>query len=184
MGTSTPTVIPAGTWVVDQAHSRVEFQVKYMGVAIVRGTFRAFEGTLEIGDGFRSTRMIGAVDVASVDTNEPKRDAHLRSSDFFDAELNPQIVFESTSIAQLDDEELRITGDLTMHGVTREITLHADVQGIETDPSGNERVGLEISGQLNRDDYGMRFNQALGSGNVLVSDKVKLVLDVSAIRQP
>ena len=119
----------------------------------------------------------------SVDTNEPQRDDHLRSPDFFDAARFPEISFESTSIEALDDEEFRITGELTIHGETNEIVLHADVQGTDVDPWGNERVGLEVSGQLSRGDYGMKFNQALGSGNMLVADKVKLALDISAVKQ-
>jgi polyisoprenoid-binding protein YceI len=175
------TAVPTGTWTVDPAHSTVEFQVKHMGIATVRGHFGTFAGKLDIsGEGATAT---GTVDVASVDTNEPQRDAHLRSPDFFDAESYPQITFESTAIEALDDEEFRITGNLTMHGITKEITLHAEVQGTDIDPWGNERVGLEVTGQLNRGDWDMKFNQALGSGNMLVSDKVKISLDISAIKQ-
>jgi polyisoprenoid-binding protein YceI len=181
MSAITTTSVPTGVWTVDPAHSRVEFQVKHMGIATVRGNFGSFEGRLEIGDGY--ARASGTIETASIDTNEPQRDGHLRSPDFFDAETNPQITFVSTAITPLDDEELRITGDLTMHGITREITLHADVQGTDIDPWGNERVGLEVTGQLNRSDWDMKFNQALGSGNMLVSDKVKLALDISAIKQ-
>ena len=130
-----------------------------------------------------TAKAYGTVKAESVDTNEPQRDDHLRSADFFDAAQFPEISFESTSIEALDDEEFRITGKLTMHGVTNEIVLHADVQGTDIDPWGNERVGLEITGQLSRGDYGMKFNQALGSGNMLVADKVKLALDISAVRQ-
>jgi polyisoprenoid-binding protein YceI len=177
----TETLIPTGTWTVDPAHSRVEFAVKHMGIATVRGNFGTFEGKLEIGA--EGAHASGAVETASINTDEPQRDAHLRSPDFFDAETNPQITFVSKSITPLDDEEFRITGDLTMHGITREITLHAEVQGTDIDPWGNERVGLEITGQLSRGDWDMKFNQALGSGNMLVSDKVKLALDISAVKQ-
>jgi polyisoprenoid-binding protein YceI len=174
------TAVPTGTWTVDPAHSSVEFQVKHMGIATVRGKFGTFEGKLEISDG--NAKAAGVVDVNSIDTGEDQRDAHLRSPDFFDAESNPQITFTSKTVEALDDEEFRITGDLTMHGITREITLHADFQGTDTDPWGNERVGLEVTGQLNRSDWDMKFNQALGSGNMLVSDKVKISLDISAVK--
>jgi polyisoprenoid-binding protein YceI len=177
----TQTTVPTGTWTVDPAHSSVEFAVKHMGIATVRGSFGTFEGALEIGED--GVSAYGSVETASIATGEPQRDAHLRSPDFFDAEANPRISFRSTEIVALDDEEFRITGELTMHGVTREITLHADVQGTDVDPWGNERVGLEVTGQLNRSDWDMKFNQALGSGNMLVSDKVKLALDISAIKQ-
>ena len=179
--TDTATLIPTGTWTVDPAHSRVEFAVKHMGIATVRGNFATFEGKLEIGaDG---ARVSGTAETASINTDEPQRDAHLRSPDFFDAEVNPQISFASTEITAVDDETYRISGDLTMHGITRPVTLHAEIQGFDIDPWGNERVGLEVSGQINRSDWDMKFNQALGSGNMLVSDKVKLALDISAIKQ-
>jgi polyisoprenoid-binding protein YceI len=181
--TAAPALIPTGTWTIDPAHSGVEFQVKHMGIATVRGKFTEFEGTLEIGDGPAAAKAYGTVKVASIDTNEAQRDEHLRSADFFDAATHPELRFESTRIEALDDEAYRITGELTLHGVTKEIVLHADVQGTDVDPWGNDRVGLEVTGELSRGEYGMKFNQALGSGNMLVADKVKLSLDISAIRQ-
>jgi polyisoprenoid-binding protein YceI len=180
---SRSTTIPTGTWNVDPAHSKVGFGVKHMGIATVRGEFTDFAGTLEIGDHLSGAKVYGTVKTESVDTNEPQRDEHLRSPDFYDAAQFPELRFESTSIEALDDEEFRITGRLTIHGVTNEIVLHAEVQGTDVDPWGNERVGLEVTGQLSRADYGMKFNQALGSGNVLVGDKVKLALDISAVKQ-
>jgi polyisoprenoid-binding protein YceI len=181
--TATKTAIPTGTWAVDPAHSSVGFQVKHLGIATVRGHFAEFGGTLEIGEDPSSIRAYGTVEAASVNTSDDGRDTHLRSADFFGAEQHPQISFESKAITAVDDETYEITGDLTLHGVTRELTLRAEVTGTEQDPWGNERVGLEVTGQLNRGDYDMTFNQALGSGNVLVSDKVKLNLDISAIKQ-
>ncbi len=183
MSTTTSTLIPTGTWSVDPAHSKVGFAVKHMGIANVRGEFTDFEGSLEIGEDLSAAKVYGTVKTESVDTNEPQRDDHLRSPDFFDAAQFPELRFESTSIEALDDEEFRITGELTIHGVTNEIVLHADVQGTDVDPWGNERVGLEVTGQLSRGDYDMKFNQALGSGNMLVADKVKLALDISAVKQ-
>jgi polyisoprenoid-binding protein YceI len=181
--TSTPTLIPAGTWTIDPVHSKVGFAVKHMGIATVRGEFTEFQGTLEIGEDLSSAKVYGTVKTESVNTNEPQRDDHLRSPDFFDAAQFPELRFESTSIEGLDEEEFRITGRLTIHGVTNDIVLHADVEGTDVDPWGNERVGLEVTGQLSRGDYEMKFNQALGSGNMLVSDKVNLALDISAVKQ-
>jgi polyisoprenoid-binding protein YceI len=183
MTTATTTLIPAGTWAVDPKHSTVEFQVKHMGIANVKGKFNEFAGTLEIGDDLATAKASGTVKVASVDTNEEQRDAHLRSADFFDAETYPELSFAATAIEPVDEETFRIAGDLTLHGITRPITLEAVVQGTDRDPWGNDRVGLEVVGQLKRSDYDMKFNQALGSGNMLVGDKVKLVLDISAIKQ-
>jgi polyisoprenoid-binding protein YceI len=181
--TAVRTAVPTGTWAVDPAHSRVEFQVKHLGIATVRGHFAEFGGTLEIGEDPASAKAYGTVEVDSVNTNDAGRDTHLRSADFFHVDEHAQISFASTSITPVDDETFEIVGDLTLRGVTREVTLRAEVTGTEQDPWGNERVGLEVIGQIDRGDYGMTFNQALGSGNVLVSDKVKLHLDISAVKQ-
>jgi polyisoprenoid-binding protein YceI len=180
---ATATVVPTGTWTVDPAHSKVGFAVKHMGIATVRGEFTDFEGALEIGEDLSTARAYGKVKAASVDTSEAQRDDHLRSPDFFDAGSYPELAFESTSIVPLDDETFRITGNLTLHGVTQELVLEAVFEGTDVDPWGNERVALEVVGKLSRGDYGMKFNQALGSGNMLVSDKVTLALDISAVKQ-
>jgi polyisoprenoid-binding protein YceI len=183
MTTSTATAVPAGTYSIDPVHSRVGFAVRHLGIATVRGHFGSFEGSFEIGDELDSTKVYGSVEAASVDTQEQQRDDHLRSADFFDVERFPRIEFESKEIRPLGEDSFEIVGDLTMHGVTREISLSAEILGTESDPWGNERVGVEARGELNRKDYGMTFNQVLGSGNVLVSDKVKLVLEASVVKQ-
>jgi polyisoprenoid-binding protein YceI len=180
---ATTAVVPTGTWTVDQAHSKVGFAVKHMGIATVRGEFTEFAGTLEIAGDLSSAKANGTVKAASVYTNEPQRDAHLRSPDFFDAETHPALSFESTRIEAIDEETFRIIGNLTLHGRTNELVLTAEINGVDVDPYGNEKVGLQITGQLSRADYGMKFNQALGSGNMLVADKIKLTLDISAAKQ-
>jgi polyisoprenoid-binding protein YceI len=180
MATAT-TAVPTGTWNVDPSHSKVGFAVKHLGIATVRGEFSKFEGKLDVAEDGTVTAS-GTVETASVNTNEDARDEHLRSADFFDAEANPQITFTSTEIKAVDDETFEITGDLSIHGVTNSVTLKAEVSDTEQDPWGNTRVGLEVTGSLSRGDYGMKFNQALGSGNVMVSDKVKLALDISAVK--
>lgn len=177
------TRIPTGTWVVDPAHSYVGFAVKHLGISTVRGEFKEFEGTLEIGEDVSAWKAYGTVRVASVDTAETDRDGHLRSPDFFDAAQFPEIAFESMNIEALDDDEFRVTGRLTIHGITNEIVLHAEVGGTELDPWGDERVGLEVTGHLSRADYGMKLQQALGSGNLVVGDRVTLALDLSARKQ-
>lgn len=183
MSTASPTLVPTGTWTVDTAHSKIGFSVKHMGISTVRGEFTEFEGSLEIAENPADTKVRGTVRTASVDTNEDGRDEHLRSPDFFEVETHPELSFESTSIEAIDDETYRITGDLTMRGITNQLVLTAEVNGIEPGMDGGERVGLEVTGQLSRGDYGMKFNQALGSGNMLVSDKVKLVLDIAATKK-
>jgi polyisoprenoid-binding protein YceI len=183
ISTSKTTIVPAGTWSVDPIHSTVGFSVKHLGIATVRGKFEDFAGTLEIGEGDETARAYGTVQGVSINTGDSGRDDHLRSADFFGVEQNPELRFESTAIEHVDDETFEITGDLTMNGVTKQIKLTAEVQGEETDPWGNERVALEVTGQLNRGDWDMTFNQALGSGNLLVGEKVKLQLDIAAIKQ-
>jgi polyisoprenoid-binding protein YceI len=180
---ATATLIPTGTWTIDPAHSAVGFSVKHLGIATVRGRFEEFEGALEIGDDLTQARAYGTAQVSSINTDESARDEHLRSADFFGAESNPELRFESTAIRPLDEDTFEIEGDLTMNGVTNRVTLTADFQGTETDPWGNERVGIEVMGQVKRGDWNMTFNQALGSGNLLVGEKVTLALDISAVKQ-
>jgi polyisoprenoid-binding protein YceI len=183
MATRTSALVPTGTWTVDPSHSSVEFSVKHMGIATVRGKFREFEGTVVIGEDLASSKATGSVKVASIDTGEADRDTHLRSADFFDANNYPEITFESTRVEPIDDESSRVFGNLTMHGVTHEVKLEVVFQGADTDPWGNERVGLEAVGVIKRSDFDMKFNQALGSGNMLVGDKVTMSMDISAVKQ-
>jgi polyisoprenoid-binding protein YceI len=181
---STTTVTPAlaeGTWTVDPSHSSVEFQVKHMGIATVKGFFSEFEGKLEVADD-GAVRAVGAVKAASVNTRNPQRDEHLRSLDFFDVESHPELRFESTAVEELDEGRYRIAGDLTIRGVTRPVEFDAVSAGIEQDPWGNTRVGLEAVGEIVREDFGLTWNQALESGGVLVGRKVKILLDLSAVK--
>jgi polyisoprenoid-binding protein YceI len=177
------TPIPTGTWNVDPIHSQVGFSVKHMGVATVRGTFGEYEGTAEAGADLEHTKIYGKVKTASVNTAFPQRDDHLRSPDFFDSEQFPDITFESTKIEEIDEDTFRVIGNLSMHGVTKEIAFEAIVDGTDIDPQGNERLGVELLGQISRGDFEMKFDAALGSGNAVVSDKVKLALDISAVKQ-
>ena len=179
---TTATKIPTGTWTADPAHSRIGFSVKHLGIATVHGSFGEFEGQIVLDGDLADAKITGSAKVTSINTAQPDRDAHLQSADFFDAENHPELTFESTSVHAVDDETFEVTGDLTMHGVTKPVTLKAELQGSETDPWGNERIGFEITGQLKRSDWDMKFNQALGSGNLAVSDKVKLSLDISAVK--
>jgi polyisoprenoid-binding protein YceI len=180
--TTTPaTTIGTGTWTVDPSHSSVEFQVKHLGIATVKGFFSEFEGRLEVSaDG--TIGAGGSVEAASINTRSAQRDEHLRSPDFFHVEKHPEISFRSKSFEQLDGERYRIVGDLTIRGVTREIELDAVSQGVEQDPWGNTRVGVEVAGEIDREAFGLTWNQALESGGVLVGKRVKLLLDLSAVK--
>ena len=173
----------AGTWQIDPVHSTVGFQVKHLGIANVRGEFRDFEGVLELDENGTGT-VKGAVNVATVDTRNDARDQHLRSADFFEAETYPEISFTSTDLGGLGNGEFAVTGDLTLHGVTRPVTLKGEVEGHEeSGMEGEERVGLSATGKISRKDFDIKFDAALGSGNKVVSDEVKLLLDVSAVKQ-
>jgi polyisoprenoid-binding protein YceI len=179
MSIATRTQLPTGTWHVDPVHSRIEFAVKHLGIATVRGNFREFEGTLDLEEG----RAYGTVKTASLDTNEARRDAHLRSPDFFDVLEHPELRFESTDIRPLGEDTYEIEGDLMICGVTNPVVLRAEYQGSETDQFGSERIALEVTGRIDRSNWGMTFNQMLGSGNVVVGERVKLQLDISAVKQ-
>ncbi len=178
--TATP-VLTTGTWNVDPSHSSVEFQVKHMGLATVKGFFGEFAGSVEVAEDGTVTAT-GSVEAASLNTRSAQRDEHLRSADFFDVENYPQLGFQSKSVEQLDEETYKIVGDLTIRGTTKEIELRAVVTGTDLDPWGNTRVGLEAATQIDRTEYGLTWNQALESGGVLVGKKVKILLDVSAVK--
>jgi polyisoprenoid-binding protein YceI len=173
--------VPTGTWIVDASHSSVEFKVKHMMVSTVRGRFGEFEGTIEAATDYKDSTVRGSIQAASIDTNEPKRDEHLRSADFFDVENHPTITFESTSIEHAVRGDYRVTGDLTMHGETHPVTLDVTLHGVTRDAQGQDRVGLEARGTLNRSDFGLRWQQALETGGVLVGDEVRISADIAAV---
>lgn len=173
-----------GEYTVDPAHSSIGFTVRHAMVTNVRGTFVEHEGSLSL-DGSNPAASSASIDVsiASIDTGMTDRDGHLRSADFFDAEAFPKMSFRSTSAEQLDAETYRITGDLTIKDVTRPLSIDLEFHGSATDVYGNERVGFEGSANILRSDWGLTWNAALETGGVMVSDKVKLTFDISAIKQ-
>jgi len=173
--------VPTGTWSVDQAHSSVEFRVKHMMISTVRGRFREFEGTIEAAVDYHQSKARGTVEAASIDTNEARRDDHLRSADFFDVEHHPLITFESTTIEHVEKGNYRVDGELTMHGETRPVEFEVTVHGVTQDPQGQSRVGLEIRGTLSRGAFGLRWQQALETGGVVVGDEVRVSADISAV---
>ena len=174
--------VPAGTWKVDPAHSSVGFEVKHMMISTVRGHFSSFDGRLEADEDITRSRAYGYADAASINTGDSKRDEHLRSPDFFDAERYPRMTFESTRIQWVEGGTYRVWGDLTIKDVTREVTLDATVHGAGEDPWGNERVGVSVQGTINRTDFGLKWQQPLARGGMLVGEEVKILLDVSAVR--
>jgi polyisoprenoid-binding protein YceI len=179
---TTDTLIPAGRWEVDPAHSTVEFRVRHAGLARVRGTFEEFEGTLDAGsDGTLTAR--GSVTAASLGTRVAARDEHLRSADFLDVGRHPRLTFTSTAIEAGAGGSLTVRGELTIRGVTREIELTGELLGTGHDDEGAERVGLELSGRLDRRDFGLTWNAAVEGGGLLVGHRVDLALEVSAVRR-
>lgn len=186
--TATIAVDPAlaaltGSYTIDPAHSSIGFQVRHAMVTNVRGSFGEHEGTLQL-DGSDPSRSSASIDVriASVDTGIADRDGHLVSGDFFDAEKFPLMTFRSTQAEQLGGDTYRVTGDLTIKDVTRPLSIDLEFHGSATDVYGNERVGFEGSADILRSDWGLTWNAALETGGVMVSDKVKLTFDISAIK--
>jgi polyisoprenoid-binding protein YceI len=174
--------VPTGTWRVDPDHSSIEFEIKHMMIATVRGRFREFEGTIVAAEDIADSRAFGVVKTASIDTNQPDRDAHLRSPDFFDVERYPEIRFESTRIEPLGGPRFRTVGNLTIKDATREVELEVTVEGAQRDPWGNDRVGLRARGAIDRKDFGLRWQQALETGGFLLGDEVKILIEISAVR--
>ena len=173
--------VPTGTWTVDRSHSSVEFRVKHMMISTVRGHFGEFDGTIVAAPAYHDSKVRGTIQAASIDTNEPNRDEHLRSADFFDVEHHPTIDFESTRIEHAGRGDYRVTGDLTMHGETHPVTLDVTVHGVTRDTQGFDRVGLEARGTISRSEFGLRWQQALETGGVLVGDEIRISADVSAV---
>ncbi|GHE07722.1 YceI family protein [Klenkia taihuensis] len=174
----------SGDYAVDAAHTRIGFRARHAMVTTVRGTFGEFEGTahLDVANPAAS-RVELRIDAGSLDTGQPDRDAHLRSADFLDVEQFPEITFVSTAVEQVDDDEYTVTGDVTIKGQTREVSIDFTLTGSALDPFGNTRVGFEGALALKRSQWGLVWNAALETGGVLVSDKVQLEFDVSVIKQ-
>jgi len=180
---STSTETPSGTYTIDPAHSRIGFVARHAMVTKVRGSFNEFTGSGYFDvDKPENSHVELTVEAASIDTRNADRDGHLRSNDFFDMETYPQITFASTAVETVDDATFRVTGDLTIKGVTKPVTVDFDYAGTAVDPFGNHRLGLEGSVVVNRKDWGISWNAPLEAGGVLVSEKVTLEFEVSAIK--
>ncbi len=184
MTTSTLPATLTGTYTIDPAHSRIGFVARHAMVTKVRGSFNEFEGTGWFdADDPADSRVQLTIKAASIDTRNADRDAHLRTNDFFDMETYPEIRFVSTAVERVDETTYRVSGDLTIKGVTRPVTIDFEYTGSAVDPFGNQRVGLEGTTTVNRRDWGISWNAALDAGGVLVGEKVVLEFEVSAIRQ-
>jgi polyisoprenoid-binding protein YceI len=172
-----------GTYTLDASHTRIGFSARHAMVTKVRGAFNEFEGTAQLPTPDPSTWSVQVtIQVHSIDTRNEQRDGHLRSNDFLSMDEYPTITFTSTNVEQVADDTFRVTGDLTIKGVTRPIAIDFEYQGAATDPFGNTRVGFEGSVAISRKDYGITWNATLETGGVLVSDKVELEFEVSAVK--
>jgi polyisoprenoid-binding protein YceI len=178
------TETPTGRYTIDPVHSRIGFVVRHAMVTKVRGSFNEFTGSgFFDADKPENSHVELTIDAASVDTRNADRDAHLRSNDFFDMETHPHITFVSTAVEQVDDDRFQVTGDLTIKGVTKPVIVEFEYAGTVVDPFGNHRLGLDGGVVINRKDWGVNWNATLEAGGVMISDKVTLELEVSAIRE-
>jgi len=183
----TTTAVPTTVWQIDPAHTQVEFAVRHLMISTVRGRFSEVSGGLTApGSKFGLGQLEVTIGAASLDTREPQRDAHLRSADFFDVEKFPAITFTSRRIEAepVDPDTFAVVGDLTVHGVTREVRLEVTAEGRGRDPWGNERAGFSATARINRKDFGLVWNQLLETGGVAVGDEVKISIDTELIAKP
>lgn len=172
------------TWKIDPSHSLVEFSVKHMMIATVKGRFGQIEGEVTVDSANLTQAAFNlTVDISSIDTRDPGRDTHLRSADFFDVDQYPTVSFRSRAVTKRDDDELTLVGDLTIHGVTRETEFELTYEGQAKDPWGNERVGFSARTTINRKEFGLTWNAALETGGVLVGENVKIEVHLEGIRQ-
>ena len=174
---------PAGTWQIDPSHSEIQFSVRHMMISKVRGRFREFAGTIEIGERPEDSRVDVVIEAASIDTRDRTRDEHLRSADFLDVERFPEVRFTSTSAGPGEKDRWDVTGDLTVRDVTRPVVLHVEFSGGTVDPWGNLRAGFLADAEIDREEFDITWNHALEAGGFLVGRGVRVEIDVEAIRR-
>ena len=171
-------------WALDPTHSEIQFKVKHLMISTVTGQFNQFNGTVETrGDDFTTAKINFTADVSSISTNNEQRDAHLKNSDFFDAENHQQLIFESDKLQKIDDENFKLHGTLTMRGTSKNVILDVEFGGLAQDPWGNTRVGFNVTGKINRQDYGISFGAVTETGGLLLGDEVKIIANAEFIKQ-
>jgi len=173
------------TWTIDPAHSEIAFKIKHLVISTVSGKFTSFEGKLE-GDpeDLTEAKIAFLADIDSINTGNEQRDGHLKSADFFDAANHPKLTFNSTSIEHTGDSDYKVTGDLSIRGNTRPITLNVEFGGIQNNLYGQTVAGFEITGKINRQDYGLTWSAVTEAGGIVVSDDVKIAIDAELVKQP
>jgi polyisoprenoid-binding protein YceI len=183
MSTAAPAPVRT-TWTIDPVHSSVEFAVRHLMITTVKGRFTDVTGTVVLDETDpRNASAEITVGVASIDTREAQRDAHLRSADFFDAGTFPTLTFRSRKVTDIARDGFTLVGDLTIHGVTREVALDVTTEGRSKDPWGGERAGYSATAKIKRSEFGLTWNQLLETGGLAVSDDVKITLDVQLVKQ-
>ena len=166
-------------WVIDPAHSEIHFKVKHLVISNVTGAFDKFNATVySPGDDFTDARIDFTADVNSINTNQPDRDNHLKSVDFFDAANYPELLFKSKSLRKKGNNDFILTGDLTIRGITKQVDLDGEFGGIVKDPYGNTKAGFELNGKINRKEFGLHWNAITEAGGVVVADEIKLMMNV------
>lgn len=174
----------ATKWVIDPMHSEVQFKVKHLVISTVTGFFKSFEGSMETtNDDFEDAEIDFAIDIDSINTNQTQRDEHLKSADFFDAAKHPQITFKSTSFKKVDDDDYKLTGNITIKDVTKPVTLDVEFGGAADDFYGNTKAGFEITGKINRKDFGLTWDGVTEAGSVVVGEDIKLIINVQFAKQ-
>jgi polyisoprenoid-binding protein YceI len=171
-------------WVIDPAHSEIQFKVKHLVISTVTGKFDRFEGSVNTSaEDFSDMEAEFSAEVDSINTNQPDRDGHLKSADFFDAASHPKLIFKSKRVKKNSDGSLKLSGDLTMRGTTKEVDLDVQYGGTIVDPWGNVKAGFEISGKVNRKEFGLHWSAVTEAGGVVVADEVKLAINVELAKQ-
>ena len=171
-------------WAIDTAHTEILFKVRHLVISTVTGKFNKFEGSLHSsGDDFNGATVEFSADVDSIDTNQPDRDAHLKSPDFFDAANHPKLTFVSKSFKKKSDSEYLVHGDLTIRGISKPIDLAVEYGGTIKDPWGNTKIGFELNGKISRKEFGLTWNAATETGGLVVADEVKLHINVELAKQ-
>ncbi|MES2733451.1 MAG: YceI family protein [Bacteroidota bacterium] len=172
------------TWVIDPTHSEIQFKVKHLVISTVTGSFGKFEGQLETGkDDFSDASISFTADINSISTANEQRDQHLKGEDFFDATHHPKLSFRSTSFTKTGENEYKLIGDLTMKGTTKQVALQVEYGGTQNDFYGNTKSGFEITGKINRKDFGLTWTATTEAGGIVVSDEVRLVVNVQLIKK-
>jgi len=171
-------------WSIDASHSEIQFKVKHMMISTVTGSFTNFNGTISSNeDDFSATEFQFSAEISSISTNNEQRDGHLKSADFFDAEQFPQLTFSGKGLTKISEDEFTATGNLTMKGVTKEVSLKVEFGGIIQDPWGATRVGFTLDGKINRKDFGLSWSAVTETGGIVVSDEVRLHINAEFVKQ-